>query len=249
MPKNIIQEAFYTMLQSQAGIEQLFEYIPHLLFWVKDTEFKFVIGNQAVAETCGCANESEIIGKTDYDFFHKDLADNFRKDDEYILETGQPIENRIELLPSEDGTVDWYSTFKIPVYSKSNTIIGTAGFTKIMKKADISSHPHADMAKVLNYVSKNYMNHIEISHLATLTGYSLSQFERRFKQTMQLTPEKFINAVRIRMACKKLVNSRESIKHIAYETGFCNQSYFSKQFRNHMKLSPKDYRRKYFNGD
>jgi AraC-like DNA-binding protein len=244
-----VRDEFLEQLKSQSGIEKLFEYISDVHFWAKNLQFRFVLASQSVAEKCGCANEKEMIGKTDFDIHHNQLAVNYRRDDEFVIHEGRRIENRIELVTNEDGTVDWHSTTKIPLYSKKGDIMGVAGITKKLRKADINVHPHFNLAKALDYISRNYSKQIEIGVLAQITGFSRSQFDRRFKQAFQITSEKFINSVRIRAACKMLVNGRESIKQIAYKAGFCNQSYFSKQFRLLMGLSPKQYRVKFFKGN
>ena len=243
------KEKFINLLESQTGIETLFEYILDVHFWVKNAQFHFVMGNQAVSEKCGCASEEEILGKTDYDFFHQDIADKFRKDDEEIIKSGKPVVNQIELVPNEDGTVDWYTTNKIPIYGKDGSIIGIAGTTRKYQKAEQNVHPYPEMVKVLEYISNHYAEPIKREKLAEMAGFSLNLFEKKFKKAFLHTPEKFINAVRVRAACKALVSTRKSMKIIAFESGFCNQSYFSKQFRFLMGISPKSYRDRYFKGD
>ena len=40
-----------------------------IYFWIKNENFQFVLCNQLIADTCGCKDKQEVIGKTDFDFF------------------------------------------------------------------------------------------------------------------------------------------------------------------------------------
>jgi len=70
--------------------ESLFDHIEGFLYFVKDTQFRFVAVNQRVVEKFGCKDAQEVIGKTDYDFVSLSMADAYAKDDRTILETGIP---------------------------------------------------------------------------------------------------------------------------------------------------------------
>jgi len=103
-----------------------------------------------------------------------------------------------------------------------------------------------EMSNVIEYINRNYMNRIDTDVLAEMAGFSVSHFGRKFKQLFQLSPSKFINKIRVKAACKALINSRASLVSIAEDTGFCDQSYFSKQFKIHVGMPPKNYRAKYY---
>lgn len=62
--------------------------------------------NQQLADKIGLPID-QIIGKNDFDIFQKPLATLFRKDDEQVLNSKQPIKNKVELIPSQIGQVDW----------------------------------------------------------------------------------------------------------------------------------------------
>ncbi|NQZ58297.1 MAG: helix-turn-helix transcriptional regulator, partial [Lentisphaeraceae bacterium] len=75
---------------------------------------------------------------------------------------------------------------------------------------------------------------------------SVSQFERRFKKLVNMTPLRFINKIRIDNACEKLIRSNDTLSTIALECGFFDHSYFSKIFKKHMAQTPGEYRQRYF---
>lgn len=243
-----LKREFLDSVLDAGSLTVLFEYLPDLYFWVKNERLLFVMANQRCAEKCGFRSEEELIGKTDTDFFPRELSENFQRDDREILETGKKIINRVELVPNEDGTVDWHSTNKIPVYGKNGDIVGVAGTTRNLKKADSILQPYMGMTKVVEYISANYASHIDIKELAKLAALSVSQFERNFKRIFRVSPKQFIIKVRVKNACKALIHSQENISQISFKTGFYDQSYFSRQFYRHMGMLPTAYRKKFAQG-
>ncbi len=215
MNPKILRKEFLESLEHPSGLEKLFDYLPETYFWVKNRKGQFVMLNQADAEKAGGRGEIDIIGKTDFDVFPNDLAENYAKDDQEVMATGKKIINRVELVPNEDGTIDWYATNKVPLFAKNGTIIGVAGTTRNLKKTSSMLKPYMEMSAIVDYISKNYMNPIEVRSLAKIAELSVSQFERKFKKTFQVAPMKFIINVRVKSACKSLINSTETISNIA----------------------------------
>ncbi|MFH1640562.1 MAG: HD domain-containing phosphohydrolase, partial [Candidatus Omnitrophota bacterium] len=73
-----------------------------------------------------------IIGKTDFDFFPPEQAEQMFKDDYYVLRTGKPIVGKVERTVLKNGTWNQVITTKIPMYDKKGQVIGTMGITRDM---------------------------------------------------------------------------------------------------------------------
>jgi AraC-like DNA-binding protein len=240
---------FVESLDSLGCLEALFENLPSLQFWIKDLDGRFVTANQNVVKSCRCRDRSEVIGKTDFEFFPKHIAEGFRRDDLEVARSGIKIQDRIEPITHEDGSISWYSTNKVPLYSRqTGQIIGVAGTTRRLDNASSPNPVYAEFSAVIEYINQHFAEPIEIAQLARMLSLSLSQFERRFKLVFQETPVRFILKIRINEACRLLVQTRYPLAHIARATGFFDQSYFSKQFSSRMGTSPRAYREKYYQG-
>jgi len=98
--------------------------------WFKDTQSRFVQINQAQARFLGIDNPRDAIGKTDLDFQDIKLAMEFIKEEKQIIETNQPVLNRIEFNPTIDGKPRWLSTTKVPVKDKLGKMIGIIGLSR-----------------------------------------------------------------------------------------------------------------------
>jgi PAS domain S-box-containing protein len=231
----------------QMGIEQLiemFDLLPDVLFWVKDSNHNFIHANQSFIEHLGVNNIEKIIGKTDYDFSPSHIAEQFIKDDEKIL-AGKSVTERLEMNINQSGNVGWFTTSKRPITDEKGKIIGSYGITRhLEKQAKVLSNIEAINVPV-EYIRKNYHQQFTIEALAEVAFLSVSALERRFKKYLAKTPKQFINEVRLENARKLLVESNTPIAQVAEQTGFSDHSYFSKQFKIFFGDLPSDFRNNY----
>lgn len=224
-------------------LQQLFNYLPEVYFVVKDRDGRVMMANAVAARLCGLEDESEMIGKTDYDLFEKDRADTYVQDDRYVLEAGESIIDRVEMAPDPDNAINWFVTTKIPLYSHENEIIGLACIARNMTGAYEKLRPYGEMSEVLEYVRENHTHPIKIEDLAKMVHLSPSQFERRFRKVFHITSTRHILNVRIRAACQRLATTNDTISSIALETGFYDHSHFIRSFKKLIGLSPSAYRK------
>ncbi len=119
------------ILQSQLSHEHsllrtLIDNLPDVIY-VKDIEARKVIANRADLEILGCKTEGEAVGKTDADFFPREIAEAFFADDMMVLKTGTPVINREEKAVLPNGETRWLLTTKVPWRTASGKIIGLIG--------------------------------------------------------------------------------------------------------------------------
>ncbi len=100
----------------------------HVYF--KDKESRFIQASKSVLEKLRLKSVDELIGKTDFDYFTKEHAEQAFRDEQKIIETGKPIEGKIEKETYSDGRIAWVSTTKIPRYDEKGNIIGTLGISR-----------------------------------------------------------------------------------------------------------------------
>ena len=107
------------------------------LSFAKDRSFRYVAASRAFARIVGYENESDIVGKTDFDLFDRELAAKYRKDDEALLQAGNPIVDMREPIPSVDGTPHYSSTSKYPLRDGYGNIIGLYGVGRDVTRATL----------------------------------------------------------------------------------------------------------------
>jgi PAS domain S-box-containing protein len=99
--------------------------IPDLI-WLKDEHGKYLYCNSRFEDFFG-ASEKEIIGKTDYDFVDKELADFFARHDRTAIAEGVSSRNEEEITFASDGHREILETIKTPMYQSDGTLIGVLG--------------------------------------------------------------------------------------------------------------------------
>ncbi len=106
--------------KSEVQINTIIHTIPDLI-WFKDVDGIYLKCNKRFEDFFG-AKESEIIGKTDYDFVDKEMADFFRAYDEKAMKAGKPTMNIEHLVFANDGHKEIIETVKAPVYINGKTV-------------------------------------------------------------------------------------------------------------------------------
>jgi len=246
MKQNPITKNFLNLLGEEHG-EELFNYLPDVQFFIKDLNGVFVMVNRGLLENYSLKDESEILGKTDFDLFPHYIATNFVKDDKLVFQ-GKKILNRIELVSRFDQSVDWFITNKIPLRSSKGEIVGLAAITReYLKITDSLSDTLGEIGKALEYIRKNYRKKIKLSKLAEIACLSESAFGRQFKKRFQIVPIQYIKTIRINAATQALIHSKDSLASIGTSVGFSDHSHFTREFVKTMGKTPADYRTEYLN--
>ena len=107
-------------------LRTLIDNIPDQIY-IKDKESKFVLCNKAVAEFHGMANPEEMVGKTDFDLYPPDTAQQCKEEERQVLRTGKPVVNQEESGTDKDGNWVCGLTTKVPLVDSEGEIIGIVG--------------------------------------------------------------------------------------------------------------------------
>jgi AraC-like DNA-binding protein len=89
----------------------------------------------------------------------------------------------------------------------------------------------------------NLLNNLSIDEMAFLCNLSTSSFKRHFKKIYAQSPNTWINARKMQMAAKMLTKQKEKPAEIWFKLGFETHSGFTKSFKKHFGVAPKDYTR------
>jgi sigma-B regulation protein RsbU (phosphoserine phosphatase) len=130
-----------SLKNSEALYHSLVETLPQPIYR-KDTQGRFTFANQHFCNFMGRSLE-QLVGKSDFDFFARELAEKYWRDDLHVVETGEPVAVVEDVLvPGKDKMV--IQTVKTPLYDASGRIIGLQGmFYDITKQRQMEEHVRA----------------------------------------------------------------------------------------------------------
>lgn len=133
----------------------LIQTIPDLV-WLKDTKGVYLFCNPRFEQLYG-KSQAEIVGKTDYDFVSKELADFFRANDQAALNAKGPRVNEEELVFAADGHKEWVLTIKTPMVDAEGAVIGVLGIGRDMsalKQAEEAMQASLDQLNEAQRIAK-----------------------------------------------------------------------------------------------
>lgn len=93
-----------------------------------------------------------------------------------------------------------------------------------------------------NFLDGHIDRKITLNQMAGEIDLSPAQAIHIFKQEYGVTPYAYFQNNKIEAARKLLLNTRFSVKEIAFRLGFCDEHYFSNIFKSHTGVSPQAYR-------
>jgi len=187
-------------------LQSLLDNIPDSIYF-KDKEGKFIKVNKAKAKHWN-TTPNNMAGKSDFDFFLKEVAEKSFEDDKKIMKTGKPIVNKVEKIKDEKGNERWVLTTKIPRYNKMGKIIGTMGISRDITKLKKSEEKYKNLFETAidpivildkngNFVDVNkQVTNILGYHKNDLIGKKFSDTEIFTKESLNKNLDNFIKRMK-----------------------------------------------------
>lgn len=241
-----LQREFFEQMGTRHQLQNLYDAIPDVFFFAKDRESRIIWANRQLIRRLGGAHEAEIIGTHDWEFFPTTVAEKYRADDRYVMETGQQIKDRVEVFYDETKVLDWYITSKSPVFNEDGSkVIGVAGVIRSYKAGERWAAPALELEEVVEFMRSPDGANASIEEVAERAQLSTRQLNRKFHAAFGMSTRDFKIRTRLNAAASELATTDRSICQIALEHEFSDQSTFSRQFRKHLGMTPLEYRRSF----
>lgn len=144
-------------------LEQLFDSLPDRVYF-KDRDSRFIIANKFVSRVMGEEDPKNLVGKTDFDYYDKELAQAYFDDEQKIMDEGQPMISKEEKGLDLQGKEVYVSTSKIPIFDDRNRTIGVIGLGRDItpqKKAERELMQKSENLKTINALLEERQEEIE----------------------------------------------------------------------------------------
>jgi PAS domain S-box-containing protein len=110
-------------------VDTLMDHIPDHIYF-KDRQSRFVRINKSMANAFKLREPAEAVGRSDFDFFTTEHAQQAFQDEQRIILTGEPLVSREEKETWPDGSITWASTTKQCWRDERGEVIGTFGISR-----------------------------------------------------------------------------------------------------------------------
>jgi PAS domain S-box-containing protein len=115
--------------------------------FAKDTDSRFVITNAFHLKSLGASSLQDVIGKTDFDFFPRELAQKYYDDEQQVMRTGQAMIDQDERMLDPQGREHWLLTTKTPLRDSEGRITGIVGISRDItarkrNENELAQHKH-----------------------------------------------------------------------------------------------------------
>ncbi|MGF1531088.1 MAG: helix-turn-helix domain-containing protein [Puniceicoccaceae bacterium] len=226
------------------ALVQLVADLPETLFWVKNRRLELVAINQTFARRVKLPPE-QVLGRTDAELYFSELARVFAADDLRVLETGEAIRGKYELLASPLGGLEWRLTSKFPVWHPaSGEIIATTGISLPLDPFHRPlPSPYQTLGRLIETARHRLSEGLQVPQLASLAGMSIATLNRRFRQHFHISAGHFLQRLRLSKATQLLQVSPLNVSEVAIECGYESPAAFTRAFKRETGVSPSAYRK------
>lgn len=229
--------------QAPEALAELFDELPGVMFWVKDRQLRITHLNQAFANWVN-KPKREILGCTDADLYFPELAKAFMADDRRVIETGESLHHKMELLANRLGEVEWRSITKLPIRDGRHRVIGTTGISMPGPYDAAASLPdrYDSISRIVRFARENVGEGVAVADIARHAGMSIPSLNRHFRRHLRISPGEFLAQMRVAKACRLLRETTMNVLEVGLEVGYTNAAAFSRAFHRQIGATPTDWR-------
>jgi AraC-like DNA-binding protein len=220
----------------------LFRAVPHVMVCVKDADGVYVGVNRAFVRRTRRRHANDVLGRRARDLFPADLAASYEAQDRALLATGQAVRNQLEVIADADRPTEgrWYLTTKVRHDRGAGPVVVVASVdAQLGDRADAATGLRA----AIELVHERWDQPLRVDDLARAADMSADRLERAMRRALAISPKQYILRIRAERAAAMLATTELPIARVAAECGYYDQSQMTRQFRNHIGVTPSSYRR------
>jgi PAS domain S-box-containing protein len=196
-----------TLYEERRMLRALIDNVPDFMY-VKDVESRFVVANSSLARSIGVPDHEQLLGKTDRDFYAKELADAYLQDDQNVMRTKQPLFAREEECINERGDNIFLLTTKVPLLDNHGEVTGIAGVGRDItarRKAEHAMQRARETAEAASQAKSEFLANMSHEIRTPLNGVigmtdlaldtDLTAEQREYLETVKMSSDSLLSVI------------------------------------------------------
>src|SRR6202167_5837946 len=188
-------------------LRALIDNVPDFMY-VKDVESRFVVGNASLARSVGVPGPEQLLGKTDRDFYAKELADAYLQNDQNVMRTKQPLFDREEECINEKGDKIFLLTTKFPLLYARGEVTGIVGVGRNItgrRKAEQEMQRAREAAEAASRAKSEFLANMSHEIRTPLNGVigmtdlaldtDLTAEQREYLETVKMSSDSLLTVI------------------------------------------------------
>lgn len=119
-------------------------------------------------------------------------------------------------------------------------------FSELQKESYLPENQYSAINPAVEYIEEHFLDgKISVKHLSDMCSVSESYLKKLFIRRFGMPPLKYVLHMKINYACDLLRSNTHSVSRVAQICGYDDIYYFSRQFKEYMGISPREFKNKY----
>jgi PAS domain S-box-containing protein len=223
------KEAESALAQERYLLKTLMDNLPDSIYF-KDLQSRFIRVNHALARRHNIRDPQESIGKTDFDYFFPEHAQQAFADEQRIIRTGEPLMDVVEHETWADGRETWVSTTKMPLRNQQGEIVGTFGVSRditVRKQAEFALQRAKEAAEAANRAKSEFLANMSHEIRTPMNGVigmtelaldtELTREQRDYLNMAKLAAESLLSLINDILDFSKIEARKLELESIAFQ--------------------------------
>ncbi len=153
------KQAETALAQERYLLSTLMDNLPDSIYF-KDLQSRYIRVNHALADKHAVKDPKDCIGKSDFDYFLPEHAQQAFDDEQRLIRTGEPLVDVVEKETWADGRETWVSTTKMPLRNEQGEVVGTFGVSRditLRKQAEDAVKKAKEAAEAANRAKSEFL--------------------------------------------------------------------------------------------
>lgn len=133
-------------------------------------------------------------------------------------------------------------SYKMQIVGLMYTLLLKMYDTFSEKITEETKYDNLPIMPAIEYIYDHYMEQIKVTDLARVCHFSESYFRKVFVEMKGIAPLDYLHSIRIRQACRMLLNSTDTVRVVGEKCGYTSTTTFERNFRQRTGMLPSQWR-------